>query len=54
MNRTKAFVRNVLPSPAFRFLKRIQRRIAFASQGSHSEEEHRILKYLESLAPASK
>jgi len=54
MTAVKALLRTVLPAPAFRFLKDIQRRLEFRRTDSHSEDEHIARKYLEALAPASK
>jgi hypothetical protein len=50
MRHAKALLRTVLPAPAFRFLKDIQRRLEFRRTSGHSEDEHILLKYLERLA----
>lgn len=54
MRSAKALLRTVLPAPAFRFLKDVQRRLEFRRLAGHSEDEHLVIKYLERLAPASK
>jgi len=54
MSGLKALLRRVLPAPAFRFLKRIQRHLEFRRTAGHSEDEAIVTKYLESLPGNSK
>jgi hypothetical protein len=54
MSRTKALLRRLLPTPVFRFLKDIQRRLEFRRLTGHSGDEHIVLKYLGSLPASSK
>jgi hypothetical protein len=54
MKRVKALLRTTLPGPALRFLKDVQRRLAFRRLQGHSEDEHIVIRYLDRLAPANR